>query len=88
MNNSTAILRALIIYAICVPLAIVVGYVAVSTVNAPNYSNFVVFGVLALILAAPILLRWHHPLLFLSWNMLLVVFFCRANHRCFCPCWC
>jgi hypothetical protein len=85
MNNSTAILRALIIYAICVPLAIVVGYVAVSTVNAPNYSNFVVFGVLALILAAPILLRWHHPLLFLSWNMLLVVFFLPGKPPVFLP---
>ena len=87
MNNSTAILRALIIYAICVPLAIVVGYVAVSAVNAPNYSNFVVFGVLALILSAPILLRWHHPLLVLCWNLPLVVFFLPGKPTVFCPCW-
>ena len=61
MNNSAAILRALIVYAICIPLAIVVGFEAVSLVNSPSYSNFGAFGVLALILSAPILLRWHHP---------------------------
>src|ERR1035438_2120449 len=75
MNNSAAILRALIIYAICIPLAIVVGSAVVSLANSPTYENFSVFGVLALILSAPILLRWHHPLLVLSWNLPLTVFF-------------
>ena len=75
MNNSAAILRVLIVYAVCVPLALVVGYVSVSLVNSPTYSNFGAFGVLALILSAPILLRWHHPLLVLCWNLPLTVFF-------------
>ena len=85
MNNSAAILRALIIYAVCVPLAIVVGYVAVSLVNSPSYSNFGMFGVLALVLIAPILLRWHHPLLVLSWNLPLIVFFLPGRPGCVCP---
>ena len=38
-------------------------------------TSFGEFGVLALILSAPILLRWHHPLLVLSWNLPLVIFF-------------
>jgi hypothetical protein len=75
MNNSAAILRALIIYAICVPLAIVVGYVAVLLANSPNFSNFGLIGGLALLLSAPILLRWHHPLLILCWNLPVSVFF-------------
>jgi hypothetical protein len=75
MNNSAAILRALIIYAVCVPLAIVVGYAVVSLASSPSYSNFSAFGVLALILSAPILLRWHHPLMVLCWNLPLTVFF-------------
>jgi hypothetical protein len=75
MNNSAAILRALIIYAICVPLAIVVGYAAVSLVNSPTYSSFSLFGMLALVLIAPLLLRWHHPLMVLCWNLPLIVFF-------------
>lgn len=85
MNNSAAILRALIVYAICVPLAIVVGYSAVSLVNSPSYSNFGAFGVLALILIAPILLRWHHPLLVLCWNLPLVVFFLPGRPAVFLP---
>jgi hypothetical protein len=75
MNNSAAILRALIVYAICMPLAIVVGYITVLLVNSPSYSNLVVIGGLALILSAPILLRWHHPLLVLCWNLPLTAFF-------------
>ncbi len=75
MNNSAAILRALIIYAICIPLAIVVGYFVVQMANAPTYENLGTFALLALLLSAPILLRWHHPLLVLSWNLPVVVFF-------------
>jgi hypothetical protein len=75
MNNSAAILRALIIYAICVPLALVVGYMAVLAANSPSFSNFGMIGGLALLLCAPILLRWHHPLLILSWNLPLTMFF-------------
>ena len=85
MNNSAAILRALIIYAICVPLALVVGYVAVSLGNAPTYSNITVIGVVALVLSAPIVLRWHHPLLVLSWNLPLVVFFLPGSPPMYLP---
>jgi hypothetical protein len=85
MNNSAAILRALIVYAICIPLAIVVGAVAVSMANSPSYSNFGAIGVLALVLAVPILLRWHHPLLVLSWNLPLVVFFLPGRPAVYLP---
>jgi hypothetical protein len=75
MNNSAAILRSLIVYAICIPLSIMVGSAVVSVANMPSYSNFGTFGVLALLLSAPILLRWHHPLLVLSWNLPVTIFF-------------
>jgi hypothetical protein len=79
MNNSAAILRGLITYAICIPLAIFMGAVAVSLAYSPTYANFGVVGILALILSAPILLRWHHPLLILSWNLPLTIFFVRGS---------
>src|SRR5208283_3357662 len=85
MNNSAAILRTLIVYAICVPLAIVVGFTVVSAANSPSYSNFTMFGVLALILSIPILLRWHHPLLVLSWNLPLTVFFLQGKPTAWLP---
>src|SRR5664279_2279191 len=85
MNNSAAILRALIIYAICIPLAIVVGFGAVSVGNAPSYVNFSAFGMLVLVLCAPILLRWHHPLLVLSWSLPLTVFFLKGSPQVWLP---
>ena len=85
MNNSAAILRALIVYAVCIPLAIVVGYIAVLAVNSPSYSNFISIGVLALILCAPILLRWHHPLLVLSWNLPVTIFFLQGKPTAWLP---
>ena len=85
MNNSAAILRTLIVYAICIPLAIVVGYVAVLVGNSPSYSNFILVGVLALVLSAPILLRWHHPLLVLSWNLPVTIFFLPGNPPAYLP---
>ena len=72
MNNATAILRTLIIYAICLPGAIVVGVL----VTKPMYaSSWVDYGLLAGLLSLPILLRWHHPLLFFCWSLPLTVFF-------------
>jgi hypothetical protein len=85
MNNSAAVLKALIVYAVCVPLAIVLGYASVSLANSPGYSNFALFGVLALILCAPILLRWHHPLLVLSWNLPLMIFFLPGSPGVYLP---
>jgi hypothetical protein len=85
MNNSAAILRALIIYAICIPLAIVVGSTVVSLANSPSYTNFGAFGMLALILSIPILLRWHHPLLALTWNLPVTVFFLKGSPQVWLP---
>ena len=70
--NNAAVFRTLIIYAICVPLAITIGYLLT---NPMDYSSFGLFGIVALLLASPILLRWHHPLLILSWNMGISMFF-------------
>lgn len=72
MNNATAILRTLIIYAICVPVAIVVGVLLTEPMYASSWLNY---GLLAALLCLPILLRWHHPLLVFCWNMPLTVFF-------------
>ena len=72
MNNATAILRTLIIYAICVPGAIVVGVL----LTKPMYtSSWIGYSALATLFSLPILLRWHHPLLVFCWNFPMTVFF-------------
>jgi len=72
MNNAPAILRTLIIYVVCVPLAIIVGYLLT---NPMDYSTLGVFGILALLLFSPLLLRFHYPLLLFSWFSSTTVFF-------------
>lgn len=71
-NNAPAVLRSLVIYAICVPLAIIVGYIVT---NPMDYSTLGVLGIVALVLALPLLMRWHYPLLVLSLQMSFTVFF-------------
>jgi len=71
MNNFPAIIRSFIIYAACVVLAIWLGYMQASPLT---YSQLTIYGLLALILFFPILLRWHYPLLLLSWHFTAVAF--------------
>jgi hypothetical protein len=71
-NNTLVILRSLIVYAVCIPLAVWIGFMLADPFDR---STFTYFGIMALILCAPILLRWHHLLLVVSWNFLITIFF-------------
>ena len=75
-SNTPAILRSLIIYAMCVPLAIWIGFMLA---NPLDVSTFSYAGIMLLVLLAPILLRWHHLLLITSWNLTLTIFFLPGN---------
>jgi hypothetical protein len=75
MNNASALLRTLITYAICVPLAVVVGSLVCSAANLSSRATLVEAGLFILALCLPILLRWHHPLLIFCWNLPMTVFF-------------
>jgi hypothetical protein len=71
--NPTAMLRSLIVYAICVPLAITVGYVITSVTS--DYSSIGFIGILAAILIFPLLMKWHYPLLIFSCSLPATLFF-------------
>ena len=75
MNNA-ALIRALITYAVCVPLAVFVGY---QLTDPLTYSTFFWVGLLVFIMIYPILMRWHHLMLIISWNVIAVVFFIPGN---------
>ena len=75
-HNAPAIIRSLIIYAVGVPLAVFIGYLLTDPLE---YSTLGIFGALALVLVFPLLLRWHHPLLLLSWNATAVMFFLKGS---------
>lgn len=72
MTNPTTAFRALLIYAICLPLAIFVGYVIT---NPLDLGTFGAVGFIFVILSLPILLRFHHPLVIVSWNASMMLFF-------------
>jgi hypothetical protein len=65
-------IQALAIYAMVLPAALVVGYLMATPLD---FTTLVVVGLLFVLLITPILLKWHRPMLFLSWNMLASVFF-------------
>jgi O-Antigen ligase len=72
MTNAFSLFRSLIIYSICLPLAIVVGYLLATPFDMASY---VPICVVLAVLTIPIFLRWHYPLLILSWNMAAGLYF-------------
>jgi len=72
MNNAPAILKSLVIYAICVPLAVIIGYMLTDPLQ---FSTFAYAGVVGLVLFFPLLLRWHYPLLLFSIGSNVIIFF-------------
>jgi hypothetical protein len=72
MTNAVAALRALLIYSVCIPLAIFLGYAMASPLDRGTFISVgLVFGLLVL----PLVLKHHHPALVLAWNASAVVFF-------------
>ncbi|HUC83804.1 MAG TPA: O-antigen ligase family protein [Candidatus Acidoferrales bacterium] len=70
--NTQALLRTLIVYAICVPLAVAVGYLITDPLQQQTIlMEAVVLGFLVL----PVLTKWHYPLLILSWSLPVTLFF-------------
>ena len=72
MSNAFSLFRSLIIYAICLPLAIFLGYLLATP---DDLVSFTLVTLVLVSLALPLFLRWHHPLLVLTWNMAATAFF-------------
>ncbi len=71
MKVSNTALRTLMIYAVVLPLAMYVGYLLPGGGTLDKLLvSLVMFGLLS-----PILLKWHHPMLFLVWNMTAIIGF-------------
>ncbi len=72
MLNSPLFLRSLVIYAVCIAAALILGCVVA---NMDDQMSFVIgIGLLALLLV-PMLLKWNHFWLIASWNTSAVLFF-------------
>lgn len=76
MTDNFAKIRTLIIFAICVPLAIFLGYLATGLVENPrDVMTQVLVGGVLFILILPLLMRWYHPWLIAVWNSSLLFLF-------------
>ena len=72
MTDARTALKSLLIYAICVPLALMLGYLLANPLDLQGFTIMV--GVVA-ILCAPLLIHYHYPFMLFAWNMGAVVFF-------------
>lgn len=72
MNSMPASLKLLIVYLICIPLALILGY---QIGNPLTYNALVTIGIVALVLITPLMLKWHYELLVFSLGSNAVVFF-------------
>jgi hypothetical protein len=71
MTNAPALFRSLLVYGICLPLAVVLGYMVATPLSLESLGMEVI--VLS-VLAIPLLLRWHHIWLIAAWNSTAMLF--------------
>jgi len=72
MANSFAATRAQLIFALCLPLAVLLGYLLAEPLDLGSLAIVVlVLGVLSV----PVLMHCYHPLLILTWNAAITPFF-------------
>jgi hypothetical protein len=72
MSNASALFRSLLVYGLCLPLAVFLGYLLA---NPLDFTTVSVLAVTFLVLMIPLLLRWHHAWLIATWNCTAMLFF-------------
>lgn len=72
MLTSATSLRLLIVYALVIPLAFVVGFFLIAPDSA---FSVIVIGLILIGLSVPLLMKWHHPALIISCNAFINAFF-------------
>ena len=72
MSNASALFRSLMVYGLCLPLAVALGYLLATPLD---YTSLTVVGIILFILMIPLFLRWHHVWLIAAWNTSAVLFF-------------
>jgi hypothetical protein len=64
-----------IVFGVVLPLAAIIGFCLAS----PDWGTLAFLGVIVLVMSIPLFLRWHHPMLILTWNFSATVFFLPGN---------
>ena len=72
MDRDTGLPRAVLVSALVVPMALVVGNLMT---NPLSFLSLAGVGLMLFVICLPVLLRWHHVLLIGCWNAVLICFF-------------
>ena len=72
MANTFVVSRSHLLYGVCLPLAVLIGYVLASPLDS---ASMAVVTLVICVLSVPLVMRWHHPLLVFSCNAWIVFFF-------------
>lgn len=72
MSNNVAVIRSLIIYTICLPLAVFLGYIITDPFNK---STDITVAIILFLMVLPLLLRYYHAWLIAVWNMAIIIYF-------------
>lgn len=72
MTNVAKIPRAYVALGLCLPLAVLLGYLVAEPLES---SSLAVLVLVFSVLATPLLMKWYHPLLILSWNACVTPYF-------------
>jgi len=65
MANTINVPRSHLIMGLCLPLAVLLGYFLAQPIES---GSFTVVVLVLCLLCVPLFMKWHHPLLILSWN--------------------
>ncbi len=76
INNPAAAMRMLITYAICIPLAVLVGYLLT---NPMDYGTLGFLGLVIALIISPIFIKWHYPIMVFALSSPIMVFFLKGN---------
>lgn len=74
MTNADSTFRAVVTYAVVIPLAIITGVMLASQDPRFDLMTWLVVGGLVTLICVPLLFKWHHLLLFLFWNSFTILF--------------
>jgi hypothetical protein len=78
-TNPAALMRVLITYAICIPIAILLGYILTDVGNNPTYNNLFVVALLITVILSPVLIKWHYPIMIFGLGCPITMFFLKGS---------
>ena len=76
MTNPGAAIKMLITYAICIPIAIFVGYLLT---NPLDYGTLGFLGLVLALIISPVFIKWHYPIMVFGLSLPAYLFFLKGD---------